>query len=374
MTKNLRVDFPNRLDALDGLRGIAALIIALFFHYKKFLPGVSIDEFPLSGIFEYLYKDGAICVELFFMMSGFIFFRFYFQKVSEHKIKVESFFGKRIVRLFPLYLITSAVVVIIQKIIDIFMNTYFNTQFPADIKHKVLNLFGLGFGWLDNQVYPYNPPAWSISVELLLYIIFFVLVWFAGKNKDKLYSVMLGLIALGVVAIHFSWSYPMVNRETGRGLACFFIGCLVSKADEVINKYHISVFKKLIWIASTLLILFAFHDYNLAYVLVIFPSVILLTLNLFTANKVLSSKPLVYLGKISYSIYMWHYPVMAALWFLSKQFGLLDFRTPLALAVYTLVLLAVSVVSYHAIEKPLSKLFGKIFVKDSIKWEDEIAL
>jgi peptidoglycan/LPS O-acetylase OafA/YrhL len=68
-----------RFKALDGIRGIAALIVDFVWHYQHFAP----EAYPFSTILYWPYHSGWIMVDLFFILSGFIFFNIYARKLLE---------------------------------------------------------------------------------------------------------------------------------------------------------------------------------------------------------------------------------------------------------------------------------------------------
>ena len=87
------------LDSLNGLRGIAALIIVLF-HYNKLTGTAHSDvNFPFFRILKIGYTQGGWLVELFFMISGICFYAFYAKKFLDKKVTIGEFLIKRYIKL-----------------------------------------------------------------------------------------------------------------------------------------------------------------------------------------------------------------------------------------------------------------------------------
>ena len=98
------------------LKGIAAISIVLF-HYNKLTDTLHNNElFPFYNILEIAYVKGGNLVEFFFMLSGVLFFMNYEKRLVDGAISGKAFFLRRIMKLYPLYLITTAVTFVLQII------------------------------------------------------------------------------------------------------------------------------------------------------------------------------------------------------------------------------------------------------------------
>lgn len=98
---------------LDNLRGIASFSVVLW-HYQHFYyvgPGVLPADFhprdqPLFSLLRPIYLYGANAVELFYVLSGFVFFFVYYEAISQARTTASAFFVARFSRLYPLYAVT----------------------------------------------------------------------------------------------------------------------------------------------------------------------------------------------------------------------------------------------------------------------------
>src|SRR5256885_5143960 len=96
-----------RFYLLDALRGLAALSIVLW-HWQHFFPAESFrpERQPLYPLLVLFYSNGSRAVDLFFCLSGFIFFWLYAEKISSARISGCEFFMLRFSRLYPLHVAT----------------------------------------------------------------------------------------------------------------------------------------------------------------------------------------------------------------------------------------------------------------------------
>ncbi len=112
---------PKHLYLLDILRGLASLAIVVW-HYQHFFyvaPGKISEEFvrssqPLYFIFWPLYDNGHFSVQLFFVLSGFVFYFIYYDKVRSRSVSGYDFLILRFSRLYPLYFVTLIYVAVVQ--------------------------------------------------------------------------------------------------------------------------------------------------------------------------------------------------------------------------------------------------------------------
>jgi len=164
------------LFVVDLARGLAALAV-LFWHYQQFYylrPGVQ----PLSPaqamtqpFYSWLwplYEFGHISVQFFWLLSGFVFAAVYVPK----RATTRSFVVNRFARLYPLHLLTLIVVAIIQAI-SLRVAGKFQIIEYNDVYHFILQLFFASF-WGLQKGYSFNGPIWSVSIEVLVYVMFWV--------------------------------------------------------------------------------------------------------------------------------------------------------------------------------------------------------
>ena len=108
-----------RFYALDALRGLAALGVVLF-HYRMFDAGR-----PLEKTFLFIHVYGWMMVDVFFCISGFIFFWKYGELIYQKSIGFKKFALLRLSRLYPLHLLTLLLVVGGQLLVHLAEGNYF---------------------------------------------------------------------------------------------------------------------------------------------------------------------------------------------------------------------------------------------------------
>jgi peptidoglycan/LPS O-acetylase OafA/YrhL len=167
---------PTRFTLIDALRGAAAVAV-LFYHYMHFFmigtdhtrqlaflqqqPGQS----WLTGLYEY----GFYAVQVFWVISGFVFAVVYLGRGATTR----EFVVNRFARLYPLHLLTLLVVALLQGIaLRRLGHTLFYDNY--DWPHFALQI-GFASDWINWTDHSFNGPIWSVSVEVLIYAVFWLL-------------------------------------------------------------------------------------------------------------------------------------------------------------------------------------------------------
>jgi peptidoglycan/LPS O-acetylase OafA/YrhL len=360
-----------RFYSLDVLRGIAAIAVVLY-HWRHFfgsnlqISKISVIKMPLAEWLSLIYAHGSLAVDLFFCLSGFIFHWLYSRSIAYDGMKFGEFFLLRFSRLYPLYFVTLMIVVACQSA---FFHGYghFFRHYHNDAKHFTFSLF-MASSWGLESGLSFNTPAWSISVEVLIYLFFF----FISRVFPVKFGVLFVIAAMGLLIEH--WYEPM-----GRGFASFFIGgCIFLLYREIIGcSYTDAISKWLLramisawmttWIVSmtslgTFQRLFG-HDYLTVNhvvvgwtVAVLFPLTVL-SLALTKVRCVKMGRRLAVIGDISYSVYLWHFPLQIAFYAVVTHYTRDDdvFYSPWFMVAFFAVLLPLAWASYHYFELPIQK-------------------
>lgn len=212
----------NKLLGLEAIRFVCALGV-LFWHYQHFAfvadqaVGFERDTQPLYGLFKPFYDFGYFGVTIFWCISGFIFFWKYQQAIASGAVGARKFFVLRFSRLYPLHLATLLSVALLQAIQHGLTGRYFVFQ-KNDAMHFVLQLF-MASNWASTTSAgdSFNGPIWSISVEVLIYSIFFLVLRHVGRSA---------LINVAIVCACLVAKFAKVPSPIVDCLAFFYVGGL----------------------------------------------------------------------------------------------------------------------------------------------------
>ena len=185
MPEQTKPQLADKLPGLEALRFVAALAV-LIWHYQHFsyLADLPIDlvraRLPLYGLLRPFYEAGEYGVWVFWCISGFIFFWKYRDGIFDRAVPGWSFFVFRFSRLYPLHLATLIAVAILQSLF-FRMHGYFFVYQNNDVRQFLLQLL-MASKWGFESGDSFNGPIWSISVEVLVYVVFFLMLRFVTRS------------------------------------------------------------------------------------------------------------------------------------------------------------------------------------------------
>jgi peptidoglycan/LPS O-acetylase OafA/YrhL len=358
-----RADYkPERYDTIDALRGIAALSV-VFWHWQWFycprdaticpagdtpiLNDPSIQ--PFFWLIQPVYGHGWLAVDLFFSISGFVFFYLYVDAISTKQVGAWTFFVNRFSRLYPLHLATLLIVTALQMLYFMRNGAFFIFN-VNDPKHFMMQLL-LASNW-SRSPYSFNGPIWSVSIEVLLYGIFFIVV-----RTRLTHPVILTLIVL---------AGPLIMREhyfLGQGIFSFFAGGLSfhiagqwrakRRLDPLLAFCTASVV-----MGATLIEVGSPTD-NFV-VIIVFPAIILaLSINETRLRPIMGF--LRGVGMMSYSLYLIHFPLALSFVTAASYFDLsLDPSSPSLLLSFLASLFVLSALTFRFFEMPMQRFLRRI--------------
>lgn len=372
-----------RFHSLDVLRGVAALGV-IFWHWQHFfydgmVPGQPLqDRLPLHFLFSPFYRGGWLMVDGFFSLSGFIFFWLYAQAIAERRVSFRAFAILRLSRLYPLHLTTLLVVLLGQALLLPHSGSRFVYDGGAgDFVQQLL----LVHGWKNEIGESFNGPSWSISVEVLLYLAFFGLCrsgfrrWWhfiavaaigAGLTMQGIGGVGRGLFSffLGGMAFH---GYKHLRSRRPRLGGRFWLAIAV--AASALSLYLLQTNTPVLYNGYTFLcgerllvngrdplggILLVLSPYVLTGL--VFP-LLIMALALAETKLGLLGRRWGWLGDISYSCYLWHFPLQLGAIMLVYLAGISRevFYSPFGLVAFFGVLIGISFASHRWFEMPVQK-------------------
>ncbi len=340
MNKTRRVD-------IDSLRGLSVISVIIFHLDHSYFP------------------NGYLGVDLFFVISGYVITKSIIKKYYEGNFKFTEFYLKRIRRIFPVLL----VVLISSLLVGIFLLLISDLKNFSESLLTSLGFISNFYFWITGGYFSTNDQLkpllhlWSLSVEEQFYLFFpiFLYLLFKISKKINFYLVSIVLISL------FSFFIDVFLISKGHTDAIFFL------FPARVWQFGLGIYFALltniqlkdIWIDRLyLLIAFILIIFNFIYKISFLPDATLMSLG--TAmilyrkdnkknilSKLFSFKPLIFIGLISYSLYLWHWPVISFskyVYIEELTFGIIFF------CIATIFLL--SFLSWKLIEQPFLHTFS----------------
>lgn len=334
---------------LDGIRGFAIFFVMIFH----------------TGI--PLFKGGFIGVDIFFVLSGFLICSILLKEHAlNHKINLKHFYLRRILRLAPALLLLLAAY---------FLISYFSlfSQSKANFDSILIALF-----YSSNWVRAFNlhemgllSHTWSLSIEEQFYMLWpALLIVLLRIRSKKTVAIIISLIAIS------SWILRIILAYSGTAVERLYNG-LDTRADALLTGCILAVIlssekvnikkqntRKLVGYMGLLAVVFysailfnvSWRNLNMYY----WASSVMQVLTAFLILHVICSKdswitrifalkPVVWIGSISYGLYLWHDPVF--------EIMRINGYSQLGIAVIgSLITFSIAVLSYYIIEKPILAL------------------
>ncbi len=360
---------------LTSLRGVAAAYV--FFHHlsSNLLPELGRMVSPSSQ----LMLNGYLWVDFFFILSGFLLAILYQQRFADNAIATKEFLVRRFSRIYPLHIVILLSFVLYQLALLAMDNTAAFTG-RYSLFDLVRNVFLLQAVQLDHTFAPWNAPSWSISAEWLAYILFPLIIAVLYKLKGISSALIFWVLSVASLSLVEAQTSKQLDLTGYLGLLrCvieFSIGIMLSKGIYNSNFCQKWLANSIAQLALCFALLLSLHLDNLDVLSVLLMAFIIASVSTGNSrfNRVLSHPWLVYLGKISYSIYMVHWLIFTFIKLVSRQMFDINIKyitslssmTAISLICIVLVLLA-SVISFHFIEEPLRKWLPTKLIKTDNK-------
>ncbi|MCE7040076.1 acyltransferase [Dyadobacter sp. CY312] len=294
-----------RVEQLDGLRGIFALLVVAH-HHNAFKDSIFYNNFFVI--------NSDLFVDFFFVLSGFVIALNYFNRIDT-KEDFFQFLKKRIVRLYPLLVYTEIVFLIFNILGDFSSYKNVNSLGASYYFSTVLDtLTFMGSTPVFGSWIGLNYPAWSISAEMISYVVFgLILIFF---QRSKILAFIITTILCGAFII--SKGNYMLAYDYGfiRGIFCFCLGIFTYNILSK-NTFQLSAME-IPFLVVMILLMYVVHHFQLNLWKMVFPilfsgGVIIFCSSTGLVTTMLLTKPFQYLGRISYSIYLNHAIVLILL-------------------------------------------------------------
>lgn len=350
---------------LDGLRAIAVIAIIIFHLNPKWLPG------------------GFLGVDTFFIISGYLITTLLYKEYEKTgSINLVQFWYKRIKRLLPPVLFMMFLVV--QYIIFFERDLLFQVKKDMFAALLYVSNWWYIFDGLDYfQSLDPRPlkHLWSLAIEEQFYLLFpFILLMLFKYLKKKSNILMLffiiSLISMGIMWVLYdpAESISRIYFGTDTRLQTLLLGAMLALLWPA-HKLKENPPKTIVWLIDIIGIIggiflirsfFVFTEHSASvfqgglYILGIFTLLfIMATVHPDTLlSKILSIPILTWIGRYSYSLYLWHYPIIVLF-----QSHYIQGQIPWYVHILSMILTVImAVVSYQLIEQPFRKRGLKTFI------------
>lgn len=334
---------------IDGLRALAVISVILFHINPDYMP------------------SGFLGVDVFFVISGFLITSIIYKEMAEGAFSFANFYNRRIKRILPVFFVVLIVGLVIVRCLFI-SRDYYSVSNSAIA--SILFLSNIYFSRIGDyfdiaaEERPFT-HLWSLSVEEQFYFIFPLLLLFIFKtkalSKNKLGTlvailgifILLSFVKLKNIGIELTPYYlphlRMIELLTGAILSIFLF--------EKSNKLTV-LQSNILGVVALITLLFCLYLKDF-FIPPYFPGVLALlpciaTCLLILANekglwgaKIFTLKITVWIGKLSYSLYLWHWLVLAVFRYLYGA-GTLPIKQ---LMIALILIIVLSIISYYVIEQ-----------------------
>ncbi len=323
-----------------------------------------------------LLPGGFIGVDIFFVISGYLMTRILLSQKNTLNLaqQLKSFYLARIKRVVPVYFfVLSLVAVLFSVVLTAQDFAFFKDSLESAItfsSNQYFSTFGDYFAPSSEE----QPllHTWSLGVEMQFYLIYpFLILLLPNQCLGKI----LALLAITIV-VWSSYQMPTGNPESIYYSAFvrmpeFLLGGLAFFYTPRIAKFSKAVaWFGLLCVLAGLVFVNKGYSYPSAYATIaVFGTALLIASNY--QYKIFTNKVVIFIGNISYSLYLWHWPVLAFVRYITGQYELsAEFSL-----VYWMLSFGLAVLSYCSVEKFFSeKSDYRAAVKNAIGWSGVLGL
>ena len=327
-------------DDIDGLRAVAVILVVFFHLELQNVPG------------------GFIGVDVFFVISGYLITNILYREVSDTSFTFKAFYLRRLRRLGPALLSTILLTLIIGWFV-----------FPPDMYAQIAQsaiavIFSLGniFFWQGTGYFEseaiFQPllHTWSLGVEEQFYFIWPALLWLCIARFSRI-GLLIGILSISVISLIASELLLDTAADTAFYLTPFRIYEFGIGAILSISKWQARnvIVANIVSMGGLLALFYVGYIYTER---TPFPGLNALIPALATGamiyagpepimNRVMALAPISYIGRISYSVYLLHWPIIVFYTFLERRPA-----TSVEILALTCLSLLAGALQYHLVEVP----------------------
>jgi peptidoglycan/LPS O-acetylase OafA/YrhL len=334
---------------IDGLRALAVLPVLIFHAFPQAVPA------------------GFYGVDIFFVISGYLITGIVHQQMLSKTFSIADFYKRRIRRIFP---------ALITVVLVTFLVAYFILP-PRELKSLGTNIAG-GAVFAQNfillgQVGYFDLAAeekpllhlWSLGIEEQYYIVWPLLLMMIGSWRWRSLAVTLALAAASYVsaiivqrhAPDYAFYLPVTRAWElliGSGLALWVSGRPPAAVDS--TRQRARLIYEMAALSAIVVLAFAFWHYNRStahpgsrtLLPVLAAAALIATHGTLVHRSILSSRPAVFIGLISYPLYLWHYPLITF-----ARIHYVEGVSPWVMCEFLIASVILAWLTYRYIERPI---------------------
>jgi peptidoglycan/LPS O-acetylase OafA/YrhL len=327
---------------IDGLRAIAVLSV-VFFHFSKFaLPG------------------GYLGVDMFFVVSGYLISAIIWRELREGRFSIVRFYDRRIRRITPALMVlllfttmAASAILLPADLIGYAKSLLATLLFSANI-----------YFWRDTNYFSAAAEQkpllhlWSLGVEEQFYLLFPLILALLARWWPRFAPHAVALLAIGsltanllagLVGANIPAFFLLPTRAWELGIGAAIAMSPAGRALRPISAAAISLAGALLIILGLLFPIDTHWFYPAAAPIVVGTTLLIVAgrHDRPTVNRLLQLRPVVFVGLISYSLYLWHWPVIV----LCRYYLIRPFTLPEAVAALA-VMTGLATASWRFIERP----------------------
>lgn len=275
--------------ALDGVRALSILAVVLF-HCE--VPGA---------------RGGFIGLDVFFVLSGYLITSLLTIEYRNGGIEIGRFYARRALRLYPTLLLLVAVYVGLAPILWPTENRWLSAVFAA--------LYVYDYALAFREVAYTIGHTWSLGVEEKFYLLWPLALPFLLRTRHPLAWLVCAFFAVTAwryfVAINWTWSQAYFSFDTR--MSGILLGAIAAQTHLKISRPTLAVACAALLILMGLPSLPTSHQTEAVTLRITLAELSAFVLVCYAAGHetatLLASRPMVYIGRLSYGIYLWHFPV-----------------------------------------------------------------
>ncbi|TGN61811.1 acyltransferase [Paracoccus liaowanqingii] len=317
------------IDTLTAMRGLAAIVVVVFHYSGGFLPNLTPHDYTA------FLSNGYLWVDFFFLLSGYVMAYVYAREFRENfpSVAVRQFIFARFSRIYPLHLVILLGFLVLEIVkLGLMAFGIGQASFPVfegarSVESVASNALLLQTTGLHDRL-TWNGPAWSIGAEWFAYLAFPILM-LAVMNRGRIISILLiagAMIGLAVISgmgdnLDVTYDYGILRCGFG-----FVIGMLLHRLSDLAVSLRLGHDFIAAGLLATTALLMHLGVRDIAIPPLFALLILSLALNKGVVARMLSHPALLWLGAISYSVYLSHMLVLSlinvtALTLLGKTIG-----------------------------------------------------